>query len=120
VKPKAAGPQLAEVSSSASDSNRTPSSGLPPDSHRVGATDANVMAGEVCVRVVLLEDGMSSSMVALVESLGVAGLVRVHENDFDGGAVLDIPAADRVEAERLRRNLDAWRVIASIVPTEGR
>jgi hypothetical protein len=74
---------------------------------------------KVYVRVVLPDEEMSLAMVGLIEALGTAGLILVHANDFDGGAVLDLPAVDWVEAARLRRNLEAWHVSATVVRTAG-
>jgi hypothetical protein len=72
---------------------------------------------KVYVRVVLPDEDVSLATVGLIETLGAAGLILVRANDLDGGAVLDLPAADWVEAERLRQNLEAWHVSATVVRT---
>ncbi len=120
VRPRHAKARQGDGGSGAGDDSRVHSVSVPLDPSLECLTAASQMNVEVGVRVELFEDAMSSHMVALIETLGVAGLVQVHKNDFDGGAVLDIPADSLVEAERLRRNLDVWRVVASILPTKGR
>ncbi len=71
------------------------------------------------VRVVLADDDMTTAMVGIIETLGAAGLIEVSANDFDGGAVFDIPAEDAAAAEKLRRNLEAWHLDARLVPGKG-
>jgi hypothetical protein len=74
----------------------------------------------VYVRVVLPDDEMTNGTAGLIETLGVAGLILVRANALDGGAVVDIPAQDVIEALKLRRGLEAWHVDATLVHADRR
>ena len=71
------------------------------------------------VRVTVFDGEMCGALVAILETLDVAGLIDVHHDDMDGGACFDIPTQDFAQAFKLIGNLQAWHLNAELALSGG-